>query len=203
MRRFWQYQPIILAVWPYLILISLSLPDADAFSRFLTLYTLLTVPVYLCSFCRAGQLRRTGDTAALTKTALWVKLAHIPFYLGIFLLGGVLILVMAVPIFTIVSPLLVMLMAFCDYLLLLTSSWYAVSAVRLLWSRGRSPSSGPCAVPCACAALCWTSLPPGTCAAPCAPVRNDEKTVRFPIEREAHGLFCFSELHRYEIGRLH
>ena len=37
MRRFWQYQPIILAVWPYLILISLSLPDADAFSRFLTL----------------------------------------------------------------------------------------------------------------------------------------------------------------------
>lgn len=137
MRRFWQYQPIILAVWPYLILISLSLPDADAFSRFLTLYTLLTVPVYLCSFCRAGQLRRTGDTAALTKTALWVKLAHIPFYLGIFLLGGVLILVMVVPIFTIVSPLLVMLMAFCDYLLLLTSSWYAVSAVRLLWSRGR------------------------------------------------------------------
>ena len=123
MRRFWQYQPIILAVWPYLILISLSLPDADAFSRFLTLYTLLTVPVYLCSLRRAGQLRRAGDTAALTKTALWVKLAHIPFYLGIFLLGGVLILVMVVPIFTIVSPLLVMLMAFCDYLLLLTSSW--------------------------------------------------------------------------------
>ena len=54
MRRFWQYQPIILAVWPYLILISLSLPDADAFSRFLTLYTLLTVPVYLCSFRRAA-----------------------------------------------------------------------------------------------------------------------------------------------------
>ena len=53
MRRFWQYQPIILAVWPYLILISLSLPDADAFSRFLTLYTLLTVPVYLCSLRRA------------------------------------------------------------------------------------------------------------------------------------------------------
>ena len=70
MRRFWQYQPIILAVWPYLILISLSLPDADAFSRFLTLYTLLTVSVYLCSFCRAGQLRRAGDTAALTKDCL-------------------------------------------------------------------------------------------------------------------------------------
>ena len=69
MRRVWQHQPIILAVWPYLILISLSLPDADAFSRFLPLYTLLTVPFYLCSFCRAGQLRRTGDTAALTKTA--------------------------------------------------------------------------------------------------------------------------------------
>ena len=31
MRRFWQYQPIILAVWPYLILISLSLPDAMPF----------------------------------------------------------------------------------------------------------------------------------------------------------------------------
>lgn len=151
MRRFWQYQPIILAVWPYLILISLSLPDSDAFSRFLTLYTLLTVPVYLCSFCRAGQLRRAGDTAALTKTALWVKLAHIPFYLGIFLLGSVLILVMVVPIFTIVSPLLVMLMAFCDYLLLLTSSWYAVSAVRLLWSRGRISLFGAlCCTLCLC-----------------------------------------------------
>ncbi len=89
--------------------------------------------------------------AALTKTALWVKLAHIPFYLGIFLLGGVLILVMVVPIFTIVSPLLVMLMAFCDYLLLLTSSWYAVSAVRLLWSRGRISRFGAlCCTLCLC-----------------------------------------------------
>ena len=94
----------------------------------------------------------TGNPpAALTKTALWVKLAHIPFYLGIFLLGGVLILVMAVPIFTIVSPLLVMLMVFCDYLLLLTSSWYAVSAVRLLWSRGRISLFGAlCCTLCLC-----------------------------------------------------
>ena len=191
MRRFWQYQPIFLAVWPYLILISLSLPDADAFSRFLTLYTLLTVPVYLCSFCRAGQLRRAGDTAALTKAALWVKLAHIPFYLGIFLLGGVLILVMVVPIFTIVSPLLVMLMAFCDSCFCSPPPGMPSVLSACFGAGAGSPSSEPCAVPCACAALCWTSLPPGTCAAPCAPVRNDKKTVRFPFFRKAHGLFCF------------
>ena len=65
--------------YTHLILISLSLPDADALSRFLTLYTLLTVPVYLCSLRRAGQLRRAGDTAALTKTALWVKLAPVSY----------------------------------------------------------------------------------------------------------------------------
>ena len=58
---------------------------------------------------------------------------------------------MVVPIFTIVSPLLVMLMAFCDYLLLLTSSWYAVSAVRLLWSRGRISLFGAlCCTLCLC-----------------------------------------------------
>ena len=96
-----------------------------------------------------ASFQRVDHTAA--KTALWVKLAHIPFYLGIFLLGGVLILVMVVPIFTIVSPLLVMLMAFCDYLLLLTSSWYAVSAVRLLWSRGRISLFGAlCCTLCLC-----------------------------------------------------
>ena len=70
---------------------------------------------------------------------------------GLLLLGGVLILVMVVPIFTIVSPLLVMLMAFCDYLLLLTTSWYAVNAVRLLWSRGRISLFGAlCCTLCLC-----------------------------------------------------
>ena len=136
MQRLLRAQPVLLAVWPYLLLLVPLLPDPEALSRFLWVYLPLTPALYLLGVPRAGQLRRQGDAAALVRLALRVKLAHIPFYLAVFLLGLLTILVMVVPAFVLLSPLLLLTMAVCDWLLMAASSWYALGAVRLLRNRG-------------------------------------------------------------------
>ena len=136
MQRLLRAQPVLLAVWPYLLLIIPRLPDPEALSRFLWIYLPLTPVLYLLGVLRARQLRRQGDAAALSRLALRVKLAQIPFYLGVFLLGLLTLLVMVVPAFVLVSPMLILFMAVCDWLLMAASSWYALGAVRLLWNRG-------------------------------------------------------------------
>lgn len=65
------------------------------------------------------------------RLAFWdmlLKLVHIPFYAGVFVIGVVLFFAMVVPVLTFISPIIIIILAAIDYFLMLTSSMYGISA---------------------------------------------------------------------------
>lgn len=121
--------PIVLAVWPYLCFLIVFLHSEDMIGRFLGIYCVLTVIVYLANIIYAC-LMRGGD--ACYRLAFWnmiIKLCHIPFYIGIFLLGVVFLLAMVVPALLFISPMIVGLFMIIDFFLMITSSAYGINAL--------------------------------------------------------------------------
>lgn len=66
-----------------------------------------------------------------------IKFVHIPFFLLIFGTGLLLLFVMVVPALIFFSPLMIMILAIINYLLMITSSMYGISAVVRLEQSGR------------------------------------------------------------------
>ena len=114
--------PILLILWPYLIILSFLFPNEDMLTLFLNIYLLLTFPVYLLNILYTCTYKAED---ALTHLAIWnmiIKLAHIPFYGLVFLLGACMMLTMVVPALALVAPLAALLLMIVDLLLMLTSS---------------------------------------------------------------------------------
>lgn len=118
--------PILLILWPYLIILSFLFPNEDMLTLFLNIYLLLTFPVYLLNILYTCTYKAED---ALTHLAIWnmiIKLAHIPFYGLVFLLGACMMLTMVVPALALVAPLAALLLMIVDLLLMLTSSAYGI-----------------------------------------------------------------------------
>lgn len=133
--------PIVLMVWPYLLIGMLylfSLLGSDAAYLVLRIYCVLTVAVYALNIWNACTLR---SETQLARWSMAVKLVHIPFYLLVFCVGVIFVGAMVVPALLFVSPFLLLLLAAGDWLLLLTSSAYGISAAVQAAVRGRIPKS--------------------------------------------------------------
>ena len=126
--------PVILIIWPYLLVLCLFLPGY----RFtIPFYVLFTAIVYIFNIWNAwtypcGETRRD-----LIFWNMIVKLMHIPFYAGVFALGCLMMLAMAVPAFLLVSPVFLTILAATDICLMLTTSMYGISAVVRSRKEGR------------------------------------------------------------------
>ncbi len=134
--------PVVLMVWPYLLLgvlyLSSLLGSNTAFLLF-CLYCLLTAVVYALNIWNACTLR---DEKRLARWSMVLKLVHIPFYLLVFCVGVLFAGAMVVPALLFVSPFLLLLLAAGDWLLLMTSSVYGISAAVQAAARGRMSKAG-------------------------------------------------------------
>ena len=133
--------PIVLMVWPYLligVLYLFSLLGSDTASLIFRIYCVLTVAVYALNIWNACTLR---DEKQLARWSMAVKLVHIPFYLLVFCVGVVFAGAMVVPALLFLSPFILLLLAAGDWLLLLTSSVYGISAAVQAAVRGRIPKA--------------------------------------------------------------
>ena len=123
--------PILLEIWPYLVLVLLGLllkQENQRSGLVLFLLIVMTAAVYILNIANACMGKRE-DTRELALTDMLIKLIHIPFYLVIFVLGLLTLLIMVVPVFSFISPMIVMMLAIIDYFLMLTSSAYGINAL--------------------------------------------------------------------------
>ena len=123
--------PLLLAVWPYLVLWLMSIfggKEEGNHGLELLLLIALTAVVYIANIVSAF----TYKIEDARKLAFWdmvIKLIHIPFYLIVFIAGVALLLAMVVPALVFVSPFLVAILAVIDFFLMLTSSAYGIHAL--------------------------------------------------------------------------
>ena len=127
--------PIVLTVWPYVIVLYIfrdslgvrNLPDAVE-QNFGLIYAALTFVVYGLNIWNAVTWPKEGTGKSLAFYNMIMKLIHIPFYILVFLLGVALFGSMVVPALLFISPALIMFLVFVDFLLMMTTSMYGISA---------------------------------------------------------------------------
>lgn len=135
MRNKWIFPAIILMIWPYLFFLCFLFPSKaeNELKVFLYTYTVMTAAVYAANILYAC-LSRKHSVENLAFWDLVIKAVHIPFYLIVFAIGIFSMLMMVVPAFSLVSPMIVAMLSIIDYLLLITSSAYGINA---LWKAKR------------------------------------------------------------------
>lgn len=143
MKKIKKILPVILMIWPYLIALAAVLPDElGAVQRFFAAYAILTVAVYGLNIWNAFAWPYEDYGCRPAFYDMLIKLVHIPFYIGVFMMGLLLAFAMVVPALIFVSPILISFMAVIDFGLMLTSSMYGVSAIiRLLRKNAISKKS--------------------------------------------------------------
>lgn len=125
--------PVILMVWPYLPVVYSMLPGASTVSGpFFAIYFPMTAAVYAMNLWNACTYPYEDAGRTLAFYDMAVKLVHIPFYIGVFIIGIVFLLAMVVPALLLISPIAIFFLAVSDFFLMLTSSLYGINAaVRL------------------------------------------------------------------------
>lgn len=135
MARFRKIFPIILMIWPYVFFVHEYFEYKNA-HNFFTLYVILTIVVYVLNIVNALTYPK-DKVNDLAFYDMLIKFVHIPFFLLIFGIGLLLLFAMVVPALIFFSPLMIMILAIIDYLLMITSSMYGISAVVKLEQSGR------------------------------------------------------------------
>lgn len=122
--------PILLMIWPYVLILFNSLENETVASIIVSLYLILTVAVYVSNVINA--FKYSGDNASyeLALFNMLMKIVHIPFYLAVFGIGVLFLFASVVPALLFVTPILILSLVVIDILLLLTSSMYGINAIR-------------------------------------------------------------------------
>ena len=107
-----------------------SLFEGEITSVLLYLYLPLTIVVYVWNVMNA--FRYDGENAAkeLAFYNMVIKIIHIPFYLGVFILGTMFLLASVVPALIFFTPMVLIYLIITDIILLVVSSMYGVNAIR-------------------------------------------------------------------------
>lgn len=126
-----RFFPITLAVWPYLyVTLSLVFSSYEKLGGMIFYGGMvLTLAVYLSNIIYACVWKGEDSYYHLAFWNMLIKLIHIPFYIGAFLLGVLSLLVMVVPVFIFLSPVLIFCLFLMDAFLMITSSMYGVNAL--------------------------------------------------------------------------
>lgn len=126
-----RFFPITLAAWPYLyVVLTLAFSGYEKLGGIIFYGgMLLTLAVYLSNIIYACVWKEEDSYYHLAFWNMLIKLIHIPFYLGVFLLGVLSLLVMVVPVFIFLSPVLIFSLFLVDAFLMITSSMYGVNAL--------------------------------------------------------------------------
>lgn len=121
--------PILLMIWPYLVVLIFSLENEHLYLLLLLLYVLLSF--FLMIFSVINAWTYSGEEAARELAAfnLLIKMVHIPFYLVVFIIGIGVLFASVVPALIFVTPIFLVILIVVDTLLLWTSSMYGVSAL--------------------------------------------------------------------------
>ena len=116
MKKIRKIFPVLLMIWPYLFILLTILPgEQPKIQEFLlTAYLPLTVVVYGLNIWNACTYPSEESECKLAFYDMVIKLAHIPFYIGVFVIGICLVFAMVVPALLFISPILILFLAVID-----------------------------------------------------------------------------------------
>ncbi|WP_138268411.1 DUF6652 family protein [Anaerofustis stercorihominis] len=121
--------PLLLICWPYMLLLMFALPDEDTRLFILFQYLIFTVIVYAANIINAYMLKEENDFYTLAFWNMTIKLIHIPFFVTMFIVGMIFIMAMVVPALLLASPIICLILACMNYILIMVSSSYGIKAV--------------------------------------------------------------------------
>lgn len=119
--------PGLLIIWPYLIIVINQFDEASA--ALASIYTFSTMIIYILNIINSFQYK---DYKALVLFNLILKIAHIPFYLAVFMIGILFMMSIAVPAIGAIAPFVIMYLFIIDSLLMITTSMYGINAIKIL-----------------------------------------------------------------------
>ncbi len=123
--------PILLAIWPYTIVVPCFVGAEELAAWFLGGFILFGTLILILNIINA--FTYSGENASY-ELAFWnmlIKLIHIPFYVAIFLMGVLLLLASVVPALIFFTPFMTMLLIIAAAILMITTSMYGINA--LMW----------------------------------------------------------------------
>ncbi len=138
MKIFRNTLPILLIIWPYLFGLGFLVPQEseNAFGIFTLIYVFLTAIVYGFNIWNAWTWPYEEAIKRLPLYNMLLKLLHIPFYIGVFLLGILSLVIMVVPALVLVSPIIILYLVFVDCLLMITTSMYGIRSAVWMYKSG-------------------------------------------------------------------
>lgn len=136
--------PVILMIWPYLVVLYALLPEEQPKLQgfFSTSYFILTILIYALNIWNAFTYPYEEAARKLAFYDMVIKLIHIPFYTVVFLMGVLFVLAMVVPALIFFSPIVVFCLVVIDFFLMITSSMYGISAAVKLAKKGMISKGG-------------------------------------------------------------
>lgn len=128
--------PILLVIWPYLIMAFGLLEGETLITVALYLYLPVTAVVYIWNIVNAWKYKGENTAKELAFFNMLIKAVHIPFYLGVFLIGAIFLLASVVPALIFFTPMVLISLFVTDVILLVVSSMYGVNAIRYAYKEG-------------------------------------------------------------------
>ena len=116
--------PILLAVWPYTILLEEWIQGAVV-----PVYLLVTLMIVVANFIHVFYLARNWRLSELAFWSMVLKLAHIPYFLPLGLTLFSLLFISIVPTFALLVPMIMGILLLISYILLLITSTYGLVAI--------------------------------------------------------------------------
>lgn len=124
--------PMLLMLHPYVFIFYVLLPENfinATFRIFFIFYVIFTFLIYGMNIWNAFTYQEDKASYKLAYYDMVIKLVHIPFYIGVFLIGVVSMLAMVVPALIFISPIIMLCLSGIDFFLMMTSSMYGINAV--------------------------------------------------------------------------
>ena len=121
--------PLLLIFCPYIFLLMIFLSDENNFDSLLVTYLLFTTVIYILNIINACKINEENDFYTLAFWNMTIKLIHIPFFVTMFIVGMIFIMAMVVPALLLASPIICLILACMNYILIMVSSSYGIKAV--------------------------------------------------------------------------
>ena len=126
LKKLW---PVLLMIWPYILGFWGDLEEVVG-TEMAEVYLFFSVVVYVFNIINAFLYKGENAAYELARFNMIMKIVHVPYYLLVFVIGGLFLGASVVPAFVLITPIMLIPLFVTDVLLLVTSSMYGLNAIR-------------------------------------------------------------------------
>jgi len=128
---------ILLLIWPYIFFaIVYVAEEVDISGWIFALYFVLAIAINIVNIVYSCT-REANSYKKIALNGMVIKIFHIPYYLFTFIIGLVLVLSAVVPALIFFTPVMAIILAIINYVMMITSSSYGINSLIRLKAKGK------------------------------------------------------------------